>query len=66
MRVIHEIRTKEPFCEELVAAHRDPSILNGIIITEMPSSEIEYESWTKYDKYEKQSVPWISIPSTKV
>lgn len=32
MRAIHEIRTREPLCEELIAAHRDSSIYNGTLI----------------------------------
>lgn len=70
MRAIHEIRTKEPLCEDYVGAHRDASILNGIIITEMPDTEMENESWTKIedkpDKLAKEKITWMDIPNHKV
>lgn len=67
MRSIYEIRNKEPMFEELCSAHRDSSILNGTIVTEMPSSEMEQESWTK-DKFriEKFDLDWIAIPEIEV
>lgn len=47
MRSIHEIKRKEPMCNEAAAAHRDSSLLNAIIITEMPDEKIENEIWEK-------------------
>lgn len=67
MRAIHEIKTKEPLCENYIGAHRDPSILNGIIVTEMPDTEIELESWINADdKTDKGKISWVEIPNHKV
>lgn len=67
MRAIHEIRTKEPLCEDYVGAHRDASILNGIIINEMPDIETENESWTNVgDKSKLDKISWVEIPNHKV
>ena len=67
MRAIFEIRNNEPMCEETFSAHRDSSILNGTIVTEMPSSEIERESWTG-DKFRRQKVNlnWVDISDIEV
>lgn len=69
MRAIHEIRTKEPLCEDHVGAHRDPSILNGIIVNQMPDIEMENELWTEHiEKKSKQDkkISWVEIPNHKV
>lgn len=67
MRVIHEIKTKEPLCEELIASHRDPSILNGTLITQMPDNEMEQESWKRErNKHKRNDMPWINIEDHKV
>lgn len=67
MRAIHEIRTKEPLCEDYVGAHRDASILNGIIINEMPDIETENESWTNVgDKSKLDKISWVEIPNHKI
>ncbi|XP_012228949.2 dynein axonemal assembly factor 3 [Linepithema humile] len=69
MRAIHEIRTKEPLCEEYVGAHRDASILNGTIVCEMPDVEIENESWTNAEnksKLDKERISWMEVPNHKV
>ncbi|XP_076238838.1 dynein axonemal assembly factor 3 isoform X2 [Calliopsis andreniformis] len=67
MRAIHEIKAREPLCEELIASHRDPSILNGVLITEMPDSEMEQESWKKErNKRKANNIPWINIENHKV
>ncbi|XP_076683056.1 dynein axonemal assembly factor 3 isoform X2 [Andrena cerasifolii] len=67
MRVIHEIKTKEPLCEELIASHRDPSILNGTLITQMPDNEMEQESWKRErSKHKRNDMPWINIEEHKV
>ncbi|XP_015604868.1 dynein assembly factor 3, axonemal homolog [Cephus cinctus] len=68
LQVIHEIRTNEPLCCELVAAHRDPSILNGIIMTEMPDSEIEQESWSLGNTISrmKETILWKLIPDIQI
>jgi len=68
MRAIHEIRTKEPLCEEYVGAHRDASILNGTIVCEMPDIEMENESWINNgDKHksDKEEISWVKIPNHK-
>lgn len=67
MRTIYEIKTKEPLCEDYIGAHRDPSILNGAIVTEMPDIEMELESWTNTnDKTDKEKISWTEIPNHKV
>lgn len=69
MRVIHEIKMKEPLCDDYVGAHRDSSILNGTIVTEMPDNQMEYESWTntlKKSKLNKEKISWVDIPNQKV
>ncbi|XP_053996440.1 dynein axonemal assembly factor 3 [Hylaeus anthracinus] len=67
MRSIHEIRTKEPLCDELIASHRDSSILNGTLMIEMPSNAMEQESWKRErNKYRKDDIPWIDIKNQKV
>ncbi|XP_032690746.1 dynein assembly factor 3, axonemal homolog isoform X2 [Odontomachus brunneus] len=67
MRTIYEIKTKEPLCEDYIGAHRDPSILNGTIVTEMPDIEMELESWTNAnDKTDKEKISWIEIPNHKI
>lgn len=67
MRCIHEIKMQEPFCEDLVASHRDSSILNGTLVTEMPSNDMEQELWEKRrNKYEKNNLSWIDIKNHKV
>lgn len=68
MRVIHEIRTKEPLCEDHVGAHRDASILNGIIVSQMPDIEMENELWIDTEKKSKQDkkISWMEIPNHKV
>lgn len=67
MRAIYEVRNNEPMCENIFAAHRDTSIINGTIVIEMPSSEIERESWTG-DKFirEKIDLNWVDIPEIEV
>nr|XP_012150865.1 PREDICTED: dynein assembly factor 3, axonemal homolog isoform X2 [Megachile rotundata] len=67
MRSMHEIRTQEPFCEDLVASHRDSSILNGTLVSEMPSNEMEQELWKKkINKYKGNNLSWIDIKNHKV
>jgi hypothetical protein len=68
MRAIHEIRTKEPLCDEHVGAHRDASILNGTIVCEMPDIEMENESWiNNRDKHKSdKEISWMKIPNHKV
>ncbi|EZA54512.1 hypothetical protein X777_05491 [Ooceraea biroi] len=68
MRAIHEIRTKEPLCDDYVGAHRDASILNGTIVCEMPESEMENESWKYGDKHksDEKKISWVEIPNHKV
>ncbi|XP_029161923.1 dynein assembly factor 3, axonemal [Nylanderia fulva] len=67
MRAIHEIKAREPLCEDYVGAHRDASILNGVIINEMPDIEIENESWTNIgDKSNKEKISWVEIPNHKI
>lgn len=68
MRAIHEIRTKEPLCEDHVGAHRDASILNGIIVSQMPDIEMENELWIDTEKKSKQNkkISWVEIPNHKV
>lgn len=67
MRIIHEIKTKESLCEDNIGAHRDPSVLNGTIVTQMPDIEMELESWTNVDhKADKEKISWIEIPNHKV
>jgi len=70
MRAIHEIRTKEPLCDEHVGAHRDASILNGTIVCEMPDIEMENESWINNHgvkhKSDKEEISWVKIPNHKV
>lgn len=67
MRAIYEIRTREPLCDDYVGAHRDTSILNGVIVNEMPDIEIENESWTSIgDKSDKEKISWVEVPNHKV
>ncbi|KMQ96301.1 dynein assembly factor axonemal-like protein [Lasius niger] len=67
MRAIYEIRTREPLCEDYVGAHRDTSILNGVIVNEMPDIEIENESWTSIgDKSDKEKISWVEVPNHKI
>lgn len=65
MRVIHEIRTKEPLYEGHVGAHRDASILNGIIVSQMPDMEMENESWIDTREQDKK-ISWVEVPNHKV
>ncbi|XP_076635626.1 dynein axonemal assembly factor 3 isoform X1 [Colletes latitarsis] len=67
MRSIHEIRTKEPLCENCIASHRDSSILNGVLVTEMPDTEMEQESWKRgKNKYKRDEISWVDIKNHKV
>ncbi|XP_046735894.1 dynein axonemal assembly factor 3 [Diprion similis] len=68
MRAIHETRCNEPMCEDVVAAHRDPSLLNAVIITEIPNNDIEQETWSTGDEYDrrKRKIVWKNIPDFKV
>lgn len=68
MRAIHEIKMKEPLCKIYVGAHRDASILNGTIISDMPDIEMECESWTNSNKSKlnKEKISWVDIPRHKV
>lgn len=66
MRAIHEIRTKEPLCEEYVGAHRDASILNGTIVCEMPDVEVKSELWINKSKLDKEGISWMEVPNHKV
>ncbi|KYM78616.1 UPF0470 protein C19orf51 [Atta colombica] len=68
MRAIYEIRTKEPLCEDHVGAHRDVSILNGIIVSEMPDIEMENESWISTEDKSKQDkkISWMEVPNHKI
>lgn len=68
MRAIHEIKTKEPLCEDHVGAHRDATILNGIIVSQMPDIEMENESWTNNRNKSKQDkkISWLEVPNHKV
>ncbi|XP_011858281.1 PREDICTED: dynein assembly factor 3, axonemal homolog isoform X2 [Vollenhovia emeryi] len=68
MRAIHEIRAKEPLCEDYVGAHRDASILNGIIVSEMPDIEMENESWTSTEEKSKRDkrISWVEVPNHKI
>lgn len=68
MRAIHEIKNQIPFNDELVAAHRDSSLINGTIVTQMPDSEMELEAWSPSVTLEVQKTfpSWISIPKAKV
>ncbi|KAM0727110.1 Dynein axonemal assembly factor 3 [Formica fusca] len=69
MRAIHEIRTREPLCEDYVGAHRDASILNGIIVSEMPHIEIENESWTSIgdkSKSDEEKISWVEVSNHKI
>ncbi|XP_011167798.1 dynein assembly factor 3, axonemal isoform X1 [Solenopsis invicta] len=65
MRVIHEIRTKEPLYEGHVGAHRDASILNGIIVSQMPDMEMENESWIDTREQDKK-ISWVEVPNHKI
>lgn len=72
MRAIHEIRTKEPLCEDYVGAHRDAAILNAVIMSEMPDIEMENESWintgdkSKQKSKQNKKIYWVEIPNHKV
>ncbi|XP_043271669.1 dynein axonemal assembly factor 3 [Venturia canescens] len=68
MRAIHEIRTNEPLCEDAIAAHRDSSILNGTLVTEMPDMEIEHESWILGNniRLNKENIDWVDRLESKV
>lgn len=68
MRAIHEVRTREPLCEDHVGAHRDASILNGIIVSQMPDIEMENESWINIEEKSKQDkkISWVEVPNHKV
>ena len=56
MRSIYEIRNQESICEEFIASHRDPSILNGTLVIETPNKEMEQESWEiGRNKYKKNN-----------
>lgn len=67
MRSIYEIRNQESICEEFIASHRDPSILNGTLVIETPNKEMEQESWEiGRNKYKKNNISWINIENHKV
>lgn len=69
MRAIHEIRTKEPLCDDYVGAHRDASILNGTLVCEMPDAEMENESWIdsqNKQQSDREKISWMEIPNHKV
>lgn len=67
MRTIYEIKRKKSLCEDYIGAHRDPSILNSAIVTQMPDIEMEHESWTNTDdKTNKEKISWVEIPNHKV
>ncbi|PBC27609.1 dynein axonemal assembly factor 3 [Apis cerana] len=67
MRSIYEIRNQESICEEFIASHRDPSILNGTLVIETPNKEMEQESWEiGRNKYKKNNISWINIENHKI
>ncbi|XP_015436119.1 PREDICTED: dynein assembly factor 3, axonemal [Dufourea novaeangliae] len=67
MRSIHEIKTREPLCDDVIGSHRDSSILNGTLVTEMPNNQIEQEIWKREtNKSKNDSVSWINIENHKV
>ncbi|XP_026671842.1 dynein assembly factor 3, axonemal isoform X2 [Ceratina calcarata] len=67
MRSIHEIRTREPICEDLIASHRDSSLLNGTLVIESPGTEMEQESWkTKGNRHRKHKASWTDIENHKI
>ncbi|XP_011640069.1 dynein assembly factor 3, axonemal homolog isoform X2 [Pogonomyrmex barbatus] len=68
MRAIHEIKAKEPLCEDYVGAHRDASILNSIIVSQMPDIEMENESWIDVENKSKQNkkISWVEVPNHKI
>ncbi|XP_076759970.1 dynein axonemal assembly factor 3 [Xylocopa sonorina] len=67
IRSIYAIRTREPISEDLIASHRDSSILNGTLITEMPNKGMEHETWpTKKQKCEGNRTSWIDVKNHKI
>ncbi|XP_014488377.1 PREDICTED: dynein assembly factor 3, axonemal homolog isoform X2 [Dinoponera quadriceps] len=67
MRTIHEIKMKKSLCEDYIGAHRDSSILNGPVVTEMPDNEMELESWINTDnKMDKEKISWVEVPNHKI
>ncbi|KAK0164445.1 hypothetical protein PV328_003074 [Microctonus aethiopoides] len=69
MKAIYQIKEKKECPEDIIAAHRDQSVLNGTLITEMPNIEIEQEPWVptreRSDNSDDQ-FPWIDIQKTKI
>lgn len=67
MKHMYEIRTGESICQELIASHRDSSILNGTLVIETPNKEMEQESWEKEkNKYKWNDISWINVKNHKV
>ncbi|XP_057337778.1 dynein axonemal assembly factor 3 homolog [Microplitis mediator] len=66
IKLFYQIRMQELCPDDIIAAHRDKSVLNGTLVTEMPDIDIEQESWVvkKSDKSEFSS--WIDVPQAKV
>lgn len=64
---VYEIKRQEPMCEDLVASHRDSSILNGTLVIETPNKEMEQESW-KIEKNmnKRNNVSWTDVANHKV
>ncbi|XP_043589918.1 dynein axonemal assembly factor 3 isoform X3 [Bombus pyrosoma] len=67
MKHMYEIRTGGSICQELIASHRDSSILNGTLVIEIPNKEMEQESWEKEkNKYKWNDISWINVKNHKI
>ncbi|KOX74641.1 Dynein assembly factor 3, axonemal [Melipona quadrifasciata] len=66
MKCIYEIMNQKSMCEEIIAAHRDSSILNGTLVIETPNKEIEQELWKKSKNKYKSNISWINVKNHKI
>ncbi|XP_023288860.1 dynein assembly factor 3, axonemal [Orussus abietinus] len=66
MSAIHEIRFKKPISEELLRAHRDPSLVASTIVTEIPHSEIQQEPWFFKGERNSEAPRWTEISNIEV
>lgn len=68
MKALYQIRSKEICPDDVVAAHRDNSILNGTLVTQIPDSAAEQQPWKleKSSKKNHEICPWIDVKNSKV
>ncbi|XP_043520135.1 dynein axonemal assembly factor 3 isoform X3 [Frieseomelitta varia] len=66
MKCMYEIMNQKSMCEEIIAAHRDSSILNGTLVIETPNKEMKQELWKKGKNKYKSNISWKNVKNHKI